>query len=65
MKEVIIEVPRIGDVKITTKGFKGSECKDATDSLVKALGGEVVSDTPTKEMNETNEDTNTRGTVKG
>lgn len=52
MKEIIIEVAPDGETQITTKGYKGKACKDATAALEKALGT-VTSDTPTKEAYET------------
>ena len=51
LKEIIIEVARDGQTQITTKGFKGKACKDATAALEKALGA-VKSDTPTREYHE-------------
>ena len=50
MKEIEITVFPNSTVQITTKGFAGKSCKEATKSLEKALGGKVVSDTPTGEM---------------
>lgn len=49
MEEIIITVAPDGGVNITTKGFKGSSCKEATKELEKALGT-VTKDTPTPEM---------------
>lgn len=50
-EEIIIEISKDGNTKITTKGFKGRSCKEATKELEKALGV-VTSDTPTKEQYE-------------
>lgn len=52
MEEIIIDVAPGGSVTISTKGFKGKSCKEATKNLEKALGT-VSSDTPTREMYET------------
>lgn len=54
MKEIIIEVSPTGQTTITTQGFKGKACKDATAALEKALGV-ITSDTPTREANEREE----------
>jgi hypothetical protein len=50
MQEIIVDVAPDGSVVITTKGFRGKSCKEATAELEKALGT-VVKDTPTPEMN--------------
>lgn len=49
MKIIEVEVNIKGEVKITTQGYVGSECQEATKSLSAALGV-VVSDEPTAEM---------------
>jgi hypothetical protein len=49
MKEIIIDIPLEGEITITTKGFTGKACKEATASLEKAFGSKVSSDTPTAE----------------
>lgn len=41
-----------GEVKISTLGYKGVSCREATKALESALGGKAISDTPTPEMNE-------------
>lgn len=38
MKTITIDVSPAGETKITTKGFAGGTCKDATKDLEKALG---------------------------
>lgn len=52
MEEVLIDVAPGGKTRISTSGFKGKSCEEATRSLVEALGGDVVSDDPTPEMYE-------------
>ena len=54
MKEIIIEVDLEGNVKIETRGYKGTACKDATKAIEKALGA-VTSDIPTAEAHEREE----------
>lgn len=49
MEEIIIDVAPDGTTKITTKGFKGKSCKEATKAIEEALGT-VVNDIPTPEM---------------
>ena len=51
-QEIIVEVAVGGATTITTKGFKGKSCKEATKQMEKALGV-VAKDTPTKEAYET------------
>jgi len=46
-----MEVSPTGEVKVSTIGYKGAACKDATKALEKALGS-VTSDTPTPEAYE-------------
>lgn len=58
-----MKVSKNGEVTITTKGFKGSACKAATESLQRALG-ETVSDTPTEEMGETNATVDTQNKLR-
>lgn len=41
-----------GNVKISVEGVAGKACTDLTKGLELALGGKVISDTPTKEMQE-------------
>jgi hypothetical protein len=48
-QEILIDVAPNGEVQITTKGFKGRSCKEATAELEKALGA-VVTDVDTPEM---------------
>lgn len=48
MKTIEIIVSPRGETTITTKGFSGGSCKDATRDLEKALGAKT-SDTPTAE----------------
>lgn len=50
--EIVVTIPLNGEVKIEVKGISGSGCKIATSSLEKAFGGEIISDTPTREMNQ-------------
>ena len=50
-KTITIEISTDGQVKITTEGFTGIACKDATKTLEQALGA-VTSDTPTREAHE-------------
>lgn len=49
MKTITVTVSPTGDTTVATKGFTGTQCKDATRQLEQALGT-VVSDTPTAEM---------------
>jgi hypothetical protein len=47
MQEIVVEIARDGKTKITTKGFKGKACKDATKELEAAFGGATkTTDTP-------------------
>lgn len=48
-KKILMEVSPEGEIKITTSGFKGTECLKATAALEKALG-KKTSDQPTAEM---------------
>jgi len=48
-EEIIIEISPAGEVKISTRGFKGKACKDATKKLEEALG-EVERDQETEEF---------------
>ncbi len=48
-KQILMEVSPEGEIKITTSGFKGTECLKATAELEKALG-KKTSDQPTAEM---------------
>jgi hypothetical protein len=51
METITVEIGSDGSTKVSTKGFKGKACKDATKQLEKALG-KVTSDSDTPEMNE-------------
>ena len=48
-KKILMEVSPEGEIKITSSGYKGSECLKATEALEKALG-KKTSDQPTAEM---------------
>lgn len=48
MREIIVDIDPAGQTTITTQGFTGSSCKEATRELEAALG-KVESDTPTPE----------------
>jgi hypothetical protein len=50
MRKIVVKINK-GQVTVTPEGFKGESCKNATAALEKALG-KVVSDTPTSEMYE-------------
>jgi hypothetical protein len=52
MQEVIMDFDEQDQPVITVKGVKGAGCKALTAGLEEDLG-EVVSDTPTREMRET------------
>jgi hypothetical protein len=52
MQEILVAVSPEGKVTISTKGFVGKACKDATKQMEKALGV-VVKDTDTPEMHQT------------
>ena len=47
-KQIEVMVSPDGEIKITTSGYKGSECQKATESLERALGTKI-SDAPTAE----------------
>ena len=49
MKTIEIIVDQKGQSTVQTKGFSGSECRDASKLIERALGM-VQSDTPTAEM---------------
>lgn len=51
MHEIIITVEQDGKAVVTTKGFKGKTCKEATKQLEEALGS-VSKETATSEMYE-------------
>lgn len=51
MKEIIAIFEPGKPVTIETKGFAGASCKEASKFLEEALGN-VVSDTPTREMHQ-------------
>jgi hypothetical protein len=38
MKKIIVHVDKEGSTKISTEGFTGTACQDATKQLEKALG---------------------------
>lgn len=48
-KVIKMQISPEGEIKITTSGFKGTECLKATAALEKALG-KKTSDQPTAEM---------------
>lgn len=48
-KQILMQVSPEGEIKITTSGYKGTECLKATAALEKALG-KKTSDQPTAEM---------------
>ncbi len=56
-KQILMEVSPEGEIKITTSGFKGTECLKATAELEKALG-KKTSDQPTAEMKQQEAKTN-------
>lgn len=41
MKEIIVDVSNEGEVKITTKGFKGKSCVSESQFLKEVLGKET------------------------
>lgn len=49
MKEIIIEIDTQGNTVVTTKGYRGKSCKDATKQLEAALG-EVTQDAVTADI---------------
>ena len=51
MKTVTV-TSKDGIVTIETAGFKGKACKEITAGLEHALGGEVIRDVDTEEINE-------------
>ncbi len=51
-KKILMEVSPEGEIKITTSGYKGTECLKATEALERALG-KKTSDQPTAEMKQT------------
>ena len=50
-KQIKVEC-KDGKVTISTSGYKGTSCKDATKVLEAALGGKAISDVATPEMHE-------------
>lgn len=50
-EKVIIDIGKDGGVTVSVDGVKGDSCSLVSQGIVKALG-DVVSDTPTAEMNE-------------
>ena len=52
MGQIRVLVPLHGDAVISVNGVPGRACKDLTAGVEKALG-EVLSDTETREMEET------------
>lgn len=51
MKVITMDVGPGGEqVETTTEGFKGGECRKASAPFEKIIGGKVVSDEPTAEM---------------
>ena len=51
MQEIIVDVSPEGKVNISTKGFAGKSCKEATKAMEDALGA-VVKDVETPEMHQ-------------
>lgn len=51
-KQIDVLITPEGEVKISTSGYKGSECLKATEALERALGAKT-SDQPTAEMKQT------------
>jgi len=49
MQKIKLVIPLKGNPTLTTEGFSGPACKEATRDLERALG-KVVKDTPTTEM---------------
>lgn len=49
MEQIIIEINADAEVKLTTKGFKGKSCKEATKEFEAKLG-RTVEDNATEEM---------------
>lgn len=49
---ITVEIAPDGSVKITTAGYRGRTCQDATRALERALGT-VTSDTPTEDATRT------------
>lgn len=49
MKTVKVEIDEDGNVVVSTAGFRGKECKAATEAIEKALGA-TTADAPTHEM---------------
>lgn len=49
MKEITVDIDANGNTKVTTKGFEGAECLQATAALEAALGVKT-SLQPTPEM---------------
>jgi hypothetical protein len=52
MQELFIEIDLNGKATVEVKGVKGRRCLDLTQDLEKALGGKVLSRTPTAEMDQ-------------
>ena len=52
MKTITIDISPEGQPTITTSGFAGRACRDATRDLERALG-QVANDQPTAEMHTT------------
>lgn len=48
MREIIVDINHIGDVKIDAQGFTGNSCSKATEQLEVVLGGGMAKKKDTK-----------------
>ncbi len=51
-EKIIVEIDKSGGTTVSVDGVKGDKCSLLSAPLIKALGGDVISDTPTQEMYE-------------
>jgi hypothetical protein len=51
-EKVIIDIGKDGGTTVSVDGVKGEQCSTMSSGIIRALGGNVISDTPTDEMYE-------------
>lgn len=49
-EKVIVEIDEKGGTTVSVEGHKGEGCSLLSQGIIKALGDKVISDTPTDEM---------------
>lgn len=62
--EVVMKFQLGKPVEVTVNGVKGTACRAFSKPFVEAIGGKVVSDTPTVEMNQATAGTGVAQTTK-